>query len=99
MLFHDGRELTSEDVVESLTRCASNPLFSHIQRICQGGALGVVVELSRADPQLPLLLSHPTALILPADHALRADFAAHPVGTGPYQVSENNDWRLLLKSL
>jgi SgrR family transcriptional regulator len=98
VLFHDGRELASQDVVESLTRCAQQPLFSHIQRVYQSGTLSVVVELSQEDPQLPLLLSHPTALILPADHALRADFAAHPIGTGPYQVSENNDWRLLLKA-
>jgi MarR-like DNA-binding transcriptional regulator SgrR of sgrS sRNA len=96
--FHDGRELTSEDVVTSLTRCISQPLFSHIRRIYQSGTLSVVVELAEPDNQLALLLSHPTALILPADHQARSDFASHPVGTGPYQVSENNDWHLLLKA-
>ncbi|HHG8772936.1 TPA: SgrR family transcriptional regulator [Raoultella planticola] len=98
VLFHDGRELASRDVVASLTRCARQPLFSHIHQVYHSGALCVVVELSQPDPQLPLLLSHPTALILPADHASQADFAGHPVGTGPYLVSENNDWHLLLKA-
>lgn len=98
VLFHDGRELTSQDVAESLMRCTSQPLFSHIHQVYQSGTLCVVVELGQPDPQLPLLLSHPTALILPADHASRPDFAGYPVGTGPYQVSENNDWHLLLKA-
>ncbi|CAM3813768.1 SgrR family transcriptional regulator [Rouxiella silvae] len=96
--FHDGRELGSLDVVASLTRCALQPLFSHIKQIYQSGSLSVVVELTQPDAQLPLLLSHPAAMILPADHASRSDFASRPIGTGPYQVSENNDWRLLLKA-
>ncbi|WAT01312.1 SgrR family transcriptional regulator [Rouxiella chamberiensis] len=96
--FHDGRELTSEDVAVSLNRCRKAPLFSHIKRVECRGVLGIVVELSQADIQLPLLLSHPAALVLPADHASRANFASHPVGTGPYRVSENNDWHLLLKA-
>lgn len=96
--FHDGRELTSEDVAVSLNRCRKAPLFSHIKSVECRGVLGIVVELSQADTQLPLLLSHPAALVLPADHASRANFASHPVGTGPYRVSENNDWHLLLKA-
>jgi MarR-like DNA-binding transcriptional regulator SgrR of sgrS sRNA len=31
--FHDGRELTSQDVVVSLTRCAQLPLFSHLKKL------------------------------------------------------------------
>ncbi len=96
--FHDGRELTSEDIVMSVNRCRLQPLFSHITRVYQSGTLSVVVELAEPDNQLPLLLSHPTALILPADHQSRADFSSRPIGTGPYQVSENNDWHLLLKA-
>lgn len=96
--FHDGRELTSEDVVASLTRCLTQPLFSHISKVYQSGTLGVAVELTEPDDQLALLLSHPTALILPADHQSRPNFASNPVGTGPYRVSENNDWHLLLQA-
>jgi MarR-like DNA-binding transcriptional regulator SgrR of sgrS sRNA len=96
--FHDGRELVSQDVVASLTRCARLPLFSHIKQVYQQGALSVVIELTQPDRLLPQLLTDPAALILPADHAARTDFAARPIGTGPYQVSENNEWHLLMRS-
>lgn len=96
--FHDGREMNSLDVVASLTRCAQQPLFSHIKKVQASGSLSLTIELSQSDDALPLLLSHPAAMILPADHSSRADFASRPVGTGPYQVSDNNDWHLLLKA-
>lgn len=56
--FHDGRELSSRDVVSSLTRSATLPLFSHIQKISSHGPLSVVIKLSQPDPRLPLLLAH-----------------------------------------
>ncbi|CNJ77088.1 ABC transporter substrate-binding protein [Yersinia mollaretii] len=96
--FHDGRELSSRDVVSSLTRCAGLPLFSHIQQIKAHGPLSVVIELTQPDPHLPLLLAHHSALILPQDHAEQPNFASHPIGTGPYRVAENDDWHLLMKS-
>ncbi|CNK86323.1 ABC transporter substrate-binding protein [Yersinia enterocolitica] len=96
--FHDGRELSSRDVVSSLTRCARLPLFSHIQQIKAHGPLSVVIELTQPDPHLPLLLAHHSALILPQDHAEQPNFASHPIGTGPYRVAENDDWHLLMKS-
>ncbi|EOU3145416.1 SgrR family transcriptional regulator [Yersinia enterocolitica] len=96
--FHDGRELSSRDVVSSLTRSAALPLFSHIQKISSRGPLSVVIELSQADPRLPLLLAHHSALILPENHATQPDFASHPVGTGPYRVAENDNWHLQMKS-
>lgn len=96
--FHDGRELSSRDVVSSLTRCAALPLFSHIQKVSQHGPLSLVIELNQPDPRLPLLLAHHSALILPEDHAAQPDFASHPVGTGPYRVAENDNWHLQMKS-
>ncbi|AKP35152.1 SgrR family transcriptional regulator [Yersinia aleksiciae] len=96
--FHDGRELSSHDVVSSLTRCTHLPLFSHIQQITAHGPLSVVIELNQPDPHLPLLLAHHSALILPQDHAAQPNFASHPIGTGPYRVAENDDWHLLMKS-
>ncbi|WP_413730020.1 SgrR family transcriptional regulator [Sodalis sp. RH22] len=96
--FHDGRVLASQDVVVSLRRCAHLPLFSHIKRIDELGILSVIIELTQPDPLLPQLLTEPAAMILPADHAARADFAAHPVGTGPYLVSENDAWHLLMRA-
>lgn len=96
--FHDGRELSSRDVVSSLMRSAALPLFSHIQKVSQHGPLSVVIELNQADPRLPLLLAHHSALILPENHAAQPDFASHPVGTGPYRVAENDNWHLQMKS-
>lgn len=96
--FHDGRELSSRDVVSSLTRSATLPLFSHIQKISARGPLSVVIELSQPDPRLPLLLAHHSALILPENHATQPDFASRPVGTGPYRVAENDNWHLQMKS-
>ncbi|MDR4895867.1 SgrR family transcriptional regulator [Yersinia kristensenii] len=96
--FHDGRELSSRDAVSSLTRCATLPLFSHIQKVSQHGSLSVVIELNQPDPRLPQLLAHHSALILPENHAAQPDFASHPIGTGPYRVAENDDWHLQMKS-
>ncbi|ARU93719.1 SgrR family transcriptional regulator [Tatumella citrea] len=96
--FHDGKELTSKDVVASLTRSAAMPLFSHIRRVTAGGNLTVRIELSQPDPQLPLLLSDIAALILPFDYASRQNFASQPVGTGPYLVAENDQWHLRMQA-
>lgn len=96
--FHDGREMTAEDVIASLTRSARLPLFSHIKRVAAAGSLSVIVELSQADDRLPLLLTDPAALILPADRDLRSDFSSHPVGTGPYRVIENDRWHLKMQA-
>lgn len=96
VLFHDGTSLTSRDVVASLTRSAQFALFSHLKSVRALGELSVMIELSQPDELLPQLLTDAAALILPADHPQRPDFASHPVGSGPYQVAENNEWHLLL---
>ena len=96
--FHDGKELTSKDVVASLIRSAELPLFSHLRQVTAQGSLTVVIELSQPDPQLPLLLTDTAALILPADHASRKDFAVRPIGSGPYFVAENDQWQLRMQA-
>ena len=94
--FHDGRRLTSQDVAVSLMRSARLPLFSHIKQVTEQGALAVLIKLTQPDYLLPQLLTDSGALILPADHDSRPDFSSHPVGTGPYFVSDNNEWHLRL---
>nr|WP_321239953.1 SgrR family transcriptional regulator [uncultured Tolumonas sp.] len=98
VLFHDGRELQINDVIESLTRCSKLPFFSHIQAISEGGARSVVIRLSVADRRLPWLLADTAAMILPADHANRPDFASRPIGTGPYQITANDALHLRLEA-
>lgn len=96
--FHHGGQLTSRDVVASLSRCRQLPLFSHLKQVVAQGALCVMIELTEPEPQLPQLLTDPAALILPADHAMRPDFASRPSGSGPYQVIDNNHWHLLIRA-
>jgi len=96
--FHDGSELVSEDVVASLRRAAEQPLFTHLHSVIASGRLSVDVHLSQPDPQLPLLLTHVAALILPGDHLSRKQFSSHPIGTGPYQVIDNSPLQLRLQA-
>lgn len=98
VLWHDGRELTSEEVAASLTRSAGLPLFSHLHAVQATGPLSIEITLTHADDRLPLLLSHIDAMILPAGHAQRDSFASRPIGTGPYRVAENNDWHLRMQA-
>lgn len=73
-------------------------MFSHLQTIQATGPLSLEITLAHPDNRLPLLLSHIDAMILPPDHTQRADFPAHPVGTGPYEVVENNGFHLQMKA-
>ncbi|ECI3855101.1 SgrR family transcriptional regulator [Salmonella enterica subsp. enterica] len=98
VLWHDGQELTIDAVIASLTRSTKLPLFSHLQTIQATGPLSLEITLAHPDNRLPLLLSHIDAMILPPDHTQRADFPAHPVGTGPYEVVENNGFHLQMKA-
>ncbi|XAW89885.1 ABC transporter substrate-binding protein [Vibrio sp. CDRSL-10 TSBA] len=96
--FHDGRPLTSDDVVTSLNRARKHALFSHIEQIKIIGPHCVEFELSAEDDNFPQLLATSSALILPANHAEIEHFARLPVGTGPYQVIQNDERRLCLKA-
>lgn len=96
--FHDGRLLTSEDVVSSLNRARQGALFSHIEQIRAIGPHCVEFVLNAEDPNLPQLLATASALILPANHNSNSEFARLPVGTGPYQVIQNDERRLCLKA-
>ncbi|MFM2484838.1 HTH-type transcriptional regulator SgrR [Celerinatantimonas yamalensis] len=91
--FHNGQRLQAEDIVASLIRARSHALLSNIQQVqCAAGQ--VTIKLSEPLPNLPLLLALPSALITPANQAEIANFASHPIGTGPYQVIKNDAWHL-----
>ena len=96
--FHDGHLLTVEDVLATLWRLRAQPLFAHLQAANAVNARTIRIELSCADPRLPWLLADVQAMVLPADHASRADFSSRPVGTGPYRVVENNAYHLRLRA-
>jgi peptide/nickel transport system substrate-binding protein len=90
--FHNGKELTPEDVVATMQR--------HSDPNAKSGALGVmggiedmkvdgddvVITLKNADADLPLLLSDYHLVIQPNGGMDGADAG---IGTGPYIVAEN----------
>ena len=84
--FHNGDEVTAEDVVYSITRCADTtdgaPLveaFSVIQAVEAVDAHTVAITISEPSNEF---ISYMTTAILPADYD-QQDTA--PVGTGPFK--------------
>ena len=84
--FHNGDEVTAEDVVYSISRCADTtdgtPLveaFSVIQSVEAVDARTVAITIAEPSNEL---ISYMTTAILPADYD-QQDTA--PVGTGPFK--------------
>ncbi|HDX9191911.1 HTH-type transcriptional regulator SgrR [Klebsiella oxytoca] len=92
--FHHGRELEMEDVITSLQRSNTLPLFSHIEHIDSPTAWTLDIHLSQPDRWLPWLLSQVPAMILPHEWRTMENFSSIPVGTGPYSVVRNNQNQL-----
>ncbi|UPT54706.1 HTH-type transcriptional regulator SgrR [Dickeya zeae] len=88
--FHHGRELTMEDVITSLSRLTSLPLFSHLADISSPTPFVLDIRLSMPDDWLPWLLGSVPAMILPQEWPTLPDFIRQPVGTGPYKVVRNS---------
>ncbi|MBH2729435.1 MULTISPECIES: HTH-type transcriptional regulator SgrR [Serratia] len=88
--FHHGRELEMADVITSLSRLTSQPLFSHIESVTSPTPFVIDVQLRSPDHWLPWLLGSVQAMILPREWRELPDFARHPVGTGPYRMVRNH---------
>lgn len=86
--FHDGTELTAEDVVRSLTRAAAaSPkprILDGVELTARAKGHSVVVTTAEEDPLVPQRLSSPQLSIL-ATRAYQGK-TVHPVGagTGPF---------------
>lgn len=81
--FHDGRPLSSADVLASLARHRRGPaawILSRIERIEPQGPHALLIGLDEGDPDLPLLLADPALVIGPEG---RFD----GTGTGLYRVA------------
>lgn len=96
--WHDGRLLSMHDVLTSLERLRTLPLYAHLRAVRAVSERCVAIELSEPDAWLLWLLADSPAMILPADHAQRPGFAAMPVGTGPYRVCANDALHLRLQA-
>lgn len=96
--FHNGAEMTADDVVASINRLAdpansSNALSVFSGVLSAGGArkvddLTVEFHLDAANGNFPYLLSSDNynAIILPAGYA--GDFEANFIGTGPFRLEK-----------
>lgn len=89
--FHNGDEVTAEDVVYSIKRCAGMlddggdilvPAFSVITDVTAPDEKTVEVTLSEGNIELLAYFASTDAAIIPMDYA---DQAVAPVGTGPFQ--------------
>lgn len=92
--FHHGRELDMIDVIASLQRARTMPLYSHISQVHSPTAWTLDIELSEPDQWLPWLMGYVPSMILPHEWASLPNFASHPVGTGPYAVTRNTNNQL-----
>lgn len=88
--FHHGRELEMSDVIASLQRVSTLPLYSHITQIVSPTPWTLDIHLTQPDNWLPWLMGHVPAMILPQEWGTMANFSSHPIGTGPYAVTRNN---------
>ncbi|AOU98400.1 ABC transporter substrate-binding protein [Acidihalobacter yilgarnensis] len=91
--FHDGREMTADDVVATFERLV-NPKMASVARaqipfLKPGDTTRVdhhtvKFTLDRAVGEFPYYTQIYNAVILPHDYA--GDFAKNPVGTGPFRM-------------
>ncbi len=99
--FHDGQEVTAEDVAATLRSIMrpemASPLQSGlaaIRHIRVEGRDTLRIELSRPDASL---LSHLNVGILPAELAAQSQQARHITGCGPYRLQQWRKHALILQ--
>lgn len=93
--FHDGADLTADDVVFSLDRAraadsvnAQKALFAGIESVEAVDPVTVRVTLTAPDGEFPFKMAWGDAVIL--DPASAANAATQPIGTGPFKFDA---WR------
>ncbi|MEM6548580.1 MAG: ABC transporter substrate-binding protein [Pseudomonadota bacterium] len=92
MEFHDGKSMTSADVVASLnyhrgedSKSAAKALLSDVTDIVADGKNGVVIKLSNGNADLPYLLSDYHLVMGSADAEGNVDWVNGP-NAGPYKI-------------
>lgn len=91
MKFHNGDDVTADDVVYSISRCAgllddgaytAASTLSAIESVKKTGDNTVVITLSAANAEFLAYLATTNAAIIPDDYT---DQVTAPVGTGPFK--------------
>jgi len=96
--FHHGRELDMHDIISSLQRIQTLPLFSHLGVITSPTPWTLDIELKSEDDWLPWLLASVHTMILPREWPTLEHFPRKPIGTGPYAVTLNNTHQLKIQA-
>jgi len=103
--FDDGSALTGQDLADDFTQyynakgSSAAGTFSEVSTVTASGPLAAVFKLSAPDASFPVLLT----TFFPFNPDLKqmygANFAAHPDGTGPFElVSWDRNSQLVLKA-
>ncbi len=94
--FHNGKSLTSEDVVDSInhhlgedSKSAAKGIMSGVVSVKADGKHGVVVQLSGGDADFPFLLTDYHMGICPSNGDGSIDWQSG-VGTGGYVLKQND---------
>lgn len=94
VLFHNGKEMTSEDVVASLERYrehgATQSMLEPVETIEATGPYEVVLTMKEKTPTFLEAFSSPRApaVIIPAEEAAKGPDEIEFIGTGPYEFVE-----------
>jgi len=94
VLFHNGEELTADDVVFSIGRAAETPQVAAIMGDFDAENMEVIdrytVRIGTNEPFAPLLhnISHPAGGITSRlSYEEHGDLDAYPIGTGPFRLT------------
>lgn len=91
--FHDGSDLTAEDVAFSMDRMRTTPpykvVYEKIKEIQVRDRANLHLEFARFDPSFPRWLGFLASFVIPKAYFQKVgpeEFARKPVGSGPYRV-------------
>ncbi|PZD93183.1 hypothetical protein DNH61_24360 [Paenibacillus sambharensis] len=111
VLFHNGAELTSQDVVYTLMRLLRGGSYSHswlcrdVQEVKAESRYSVTVVLRKANYMFDVFMSHTGAAIIPAGSGepggsnLTGGLGGElPPGAGPYRVVKRTDGMIVLEA-
>lgn len=103
ILFHNGHELTANDVkftFDRLKNTSASWITSHIEKIMIPTPYTIQFSFSKSSPYWLDLLSSPKCSIVPNGFGGKTvnDFDNMPIGTGPFKVKIRNEEALTLSA-